>query len=291
MRSVPCPGTCRFRLSRGWGGATLLIFSLVLGGCGRPVTPSSPLPAPSLPSAEEFSSEGALVSFVSGTGIVSHEHEVSEITPRMSRVISVPVPDHAVSVGGADSARSHGRHIRVPAAVAARRSNVAAGPLPPVRSCVFPPRRAGRAVEERREPASPRPAPAEWRKLAREAAEIFGLDAALVLAVIRVESAFDHAAESPAGAQGAMQVMPATQEELGLLDPFDPRANVYAGAQYLMHLIHSFGSVELALAAYNAGPASVERYGGIPPFPETREFVRRVTLYWEAEKNPGREDR
>ena len=108
--------------------------------------------------------------------------------------------------------------------------------------------------------------------------------AALVLAVIRAESAFNHAAESPAGAQGAMQVMPGTQVELGLIDPFDPRANIYAGSQYLMELIRRFGSVELALAAYNAGPASVEKYGGVPPFPETREFVRRVMAYWEAGK-------
>ena len=120
----------------------------------------------------------------------------------------------------------------------------------------------------------------EWRRLAREAEEIFGLDAGLVLAVIQAESSFDHTAVSPVGAQGAMQIMPHTQEELGLIDPFDPRANVYAGSQYLMHQLQRFGSVELALAAYNAGPASVEQYGGIPPFPETQEFVRRVLVYW-----------
>ena len=124
------------------------------------------------------------------------------------------------------------------------------------------------------------PAPEEWRRLAHEAEEIFGLDAGLVLAVIQAESSFDHTAVSPVGAQGAMQIMPHTQEELGLIDPFDPRANVYAGSQYLMHQLQRFGSVELALAAYNAGPASVEQYGGIPPFPETQEFVRRVLVYW-----------
>ena len=124
------------------------------------------------------------------------------------------------------------------------------------------------------------PAPEEWRRLAREAEEIFGLDAGLVLAVIQAESSFDHTAVSPVGAQGAMQIMPHTQEELGLIDPFDPRANVYAGSQYLMHQLQRFGSVELALAAYNAGPGSVEQYGGIPPFPETQEFVRRVLVYW-----------
>ena len=117
------------------------------------------------------------------------------------------------------------------------------------------------------------PAPEEWRRLAREAEEIFGLDAGLVLAVIQAESSFDHTAVSPVGAQGAMQIMPHTQEELGLIDPFDPRANVYAGSQYLMHQLQRFGSVELALAAYNAGPGSVEQYGGIPPFPESQLFL------------------
>ena len=105
------------------------------------------------------------------------------------------------------------------------------------------------------------PAPEEWRRLAREAEEIFGLDAGLVLAVIQAESSFDHTAVSPVGAQGAMQIMPHTQEELGLIDPFDPRANVYAGSQYLMHQLQRFGSVELALAAYNAGPGIIGRQG------------------------------
>lgn len=121
---------------------------------------------------------------------------------------------------------------------------------------------------------------ATWAQLAREAQDIFGVDAALVLAVIRAESSFNHAAVSPAGAQGAMQVMPATQIALGLVDPFDPRANVYAGTQYLRELLQRFGSPELALAAYNAGPGAVGKYGGIPPFAETREFVRRVMHWW-----------
>lgn len=281
---MPCPAAYRFRVSRGGAGAAFLILSLVLGGCAGSAMPSSRAADPS--SLSGFPPDSPrLGSSFSGTGIVSHEHEEREVDPRMTRVLALPVPERVLSSDGANRAAIPGRRIRVPAVVAARRSNVAAEPLPPVRPCMFFSKRVGRAGEERRKPVALRPAPAEWRALAREAAEIFGLDAALILAVIRVESAFDHTAESSAGAQGAMQVMPATQEELGLIDPFDPRANVYAGAQYLMHLLRSFGTVDLALAAYNAGPANVEKYGGFPPFPETREFVRRVMLCWEAEKN------
>lgn len=118
--------------------------------------------------------------------------------------------------------------------------------------------------------------PPPWRAIIDEAHAIFGLDKALIAAVIRVESNFQAEAESPKGAQGAMQLMPGTQADLGLIDPFDPRANVYAGAQYLKQQLDRFGRVDLALAAYNAGPANVEKYGGVPPFAETRDFVRRV---------------
>ena len=82
-----------------------------------------------------------------------------------------------------------------------------------------------------------------------------------------------------------MQIMPDTQEVLGLIDPFDPRANVYAGSQYLMQQFLRFGSPELALAAYNAGPGNVRKYGGIPPFAETQNFVRKVLSRWKEEKS------
>ena len=80
-----------------------------------------------------------------------------------------------------------------------------------------------------------------------------------------------------------MQLMAGTQEELGLIDPFDPRANIYAGSQYLMEQLQRFRSPELALAAYNAGPGNVQKYGGIPPFKETQSFVRRVMRYWKGD--------
>lgn len=124
--------------------------------------------------------------------------------------------------------------------------------------------------------------PPEWQGLIREASQIFGLEEGLLMAVIRVESGFDAWAVSSAGAQGAMQIMPHTQRELGLIDPFDPRANIYAGAEYLLRQIQRFGDMELALAAYNSGPANVEKYGGIPPFTETQQYVKRVMKLWQA---------
>lgn len=127
-----------------------------------------------------------------------------------------------------------------------------------------------------------RPLPPEWQGLIREASQIFGLEEQLLAAVIRVESGFDAWAESPAGAQGAMQIMPRTQIELGLIDPFDPRANIYAGAEYLLRQIQRFGDMRLALAAYNAGPANVEKYGGIPPFAETQNYVTQVMRLWHT---------
>ena len=116
----------------------------------------------------------------------------------------------------------------------------------------------------------------EWTRIIRKAANIHGLPEALIASVIHTESAFQARAESPKGAQGAMQIMPQTQRELGLTDPFDPEANVLAGCAYLRRQLDCFGSLELALAAYNAGPANVKKYGGIPPFPETRDYVARV---------------
>ena len=121
------------------------------------------------------------------------------------------------------------------------------------------------------------PSPEEWRAIINKAAVASGLPASLIEAVIRTESDFKASATSPKGAQGAMQIMPGTQKELALEDPYDAEANVMAGCAYLRRQLDSFGSLELALAAYNAGPANVKKYGGIPPFAETQEYVRRVT--------------
>lgn len=114
--------------------------------------------------------------------------------------------------------------------------------------------------------------------LIAEAAREYGLDAALIKAVMRTESAFNPQVVSPAGAQGLMQLMPALAEEMGVEDVFDPRENIMGGAKYLRQLLDSTGgSLPLTLASYNAGPGNVARYNGIPPFKETRNYVKKIT--------------
>jgi soluble lytic murein transglycosylase-like protein len=121
------------------------------------------------------------------------------------------------------------------------------------------------------------PRGAEFESLIREASETHGVDPDLVRAVIRAESEFDPQARSRAGAQGLMQLMPALSRELGVTDPYDPRQNVFGGVRYLSRLLQRHqGDVGLAVASYNAGPTRVSRYKGIPPFPETRGYVRKV---------------
>lgn len=114
-----------------------------------------------------------------------------------------------------------------------------------------------------------------FAELFRQAATAHGLDAALLAAVARTESGFDTGAVSPAGAQGLMQFMPATAAGMGV-DPWDPRSAIDGAARYLRRELDRFGRLDLALAAYNAGPGAVQRHGGIPPFPETLAYVRKV---------------
>ncbi|WP_346621838.1 transglycosylase SLT domain-containing protein [Blastococcus montanus] len=108
-----------------------------------------------------------------------------------------------------------------------------------------------------------------------------GVDPSLLAAVAKQESNFNSSAVSPAGAQGLMQFMPATARGLGV-NPLDPGSAVDGAAKYLSTLAEQFGSTELALAAYNAGPGTVRRYGGVPPFPETQHYVRSVMSKAEA---------
>lgn len=110
----------------------------------------------------------------------------------------------------------------------------------------------------------------------------YGVDASLLAAVAKQESGFDPGALSPAGAQGLMQLMPATARGLGVGDPFDPAQAVDGAARLLRDLMSRFGRTDLALAAYNAGPGAVLRYDGIPPYPETQNYVRSVMAMWEA---------
>jgi soluble lytic murein transglycosylase-like protein len=111
-----------------------------------------------------------------------------------------------------------------------------------------------------------------------EASAEYGVDPRLVRAVIRAESQFDPTAESGAGAKGLMQLMPILSKELGVQDPFNPRENVFGGVKYLSKLLDRHdGDVTLALASYNAGPRNVARYKGVPPFKETRGYVKKIT--------------
>jgi soluble lytic murein transglycosylase-like protein len=118
--------------------------------------------------------------------------------------------------------------------------------------------------------------PAAYRGLITAAAVRHGLPPLLLAALLRSESGFDPRAVSPAGAQGIAQFMPATARGMGLSDPFDPAQAVPAAARLLSGHVRAFGSVPSALAAYNAGPGAVRRYGGIPPYPETQAYVARI---------------
>ena len=105
---------------------------------------------------------------------------------------------------------------------------------------------------------------------------LFRLDPALVQAVIQAESGYNERAVSDKGAMGLMQLMPETAAELEVSDPYDPAENIRGGTTYLARLMERFGRLEVALAAYNAGPTVVDRHDGVPPWEETRNYVRRV---------------
>jgi soluble lytic murein transglycosylase-like protein len=147
------------------------------------------------------------------------------------------------------------------------------------------------------QPDEPRPAPTaeatasqpnsqSTEQLAREAGERQGVDADFVGSVIRQESNGNPQAVSPAGARGLMQLMPQTASDLGVQDSFDPKENVRGGTQYLRQLLERYhGDAVKALAAYNAGPAAVDRYHGVPPYPETRRYVRRVVRDYNRKKS------
>ena len=116
----------------------------------------------------------------------------------------------------------------------------------------------------------------------RSAASFNEVDESLIRAIIHAESAYQPDARSPKGAQGLMQLMPSTAADLQVGNPFDPAENIEGGTRYLSQLLAEFkGDVELATAAYNAGPNAVYKYGGVPPYDETREYVRRVKILYE----------
>jgi soluble lytic murein transglycosylase-like protein len=126
----------------------------------------------------------------------------------------------------------------------------------------------------------PLPATIAYNDAIAEAANLYDLDPNLIRAIIRAESAFNPFAVSRAGAQGLMQLMPDVAAELDVLDPFDPRQNILGGARYLRQLLdRNEGNLNLAVASYNAGPGAVDHYNGIPPYRETRAYVKKVNLF------------
>lgn len=133
---------------------------------------------------------------------------------------------------------------------------------------------------------------AEFDRLIRESCERYGVEFALVKAVVKAESAFDPLALSPAGARGLMQLMPDTAALQGVTDVHDPRDNIDGGVRHLRLLLDRFrGNLTLTLAAYNAGLEAVARYNGVPPYEETQEYVQRVLQYRESYRQRSLLDR
>ncbi|ENX36727.1 hypothetical protein F888_03298 [Acinetobacter courvalinii] len=119
-------------------------------------------------------------------------------------------------------------------------------------------------------------------QLIRQAAQQHGISEGLIKAVMHTESGFNIKARSPVGAQGLMQLMPATARRFNVSNAYDPQQNIFGGAKYLSWLLKRFnGNTQLAIAAYNAGEGNVDKYGGIPPFRETQDYVRRVTSRYQ----------
>ena len=122
-----------------------------------------------------------------------------------------------------------------------------------------------------------------------QAAERFNLDSSLLKAVIKAESDFDHRATSKKGAQGLMQLMPDTSSDMEVQDPYNPEENIFGGARYLGILLERFkNDLSLALAAYNAGPEKVEANNGVPPYRETKTFIKRVMNYYKQYKSASK---
>lgn len=131
--------------------------------------------------------------------------------------------------------------------------------------------------------------PESMDSIFEEAARLYNVPANLLKAIGKAESGFNASAVSPVGAQGVMQLMPATAQALGVSDPFDARSNIMGGAKYIAEKLNQYGGdIELALAAYNAGSGNVEKYGGVPPFTETINYIERIKGYMGTDLSTGK---
>lgn len=123
----------------------------------------------------------------------------------------------------------------------------------------------------------------KYNNIIREAANKYGVDENLIHSIIKMESNYNPKVKSHAGAAGLMQLMPVTAREVGVTDRYDIRQNIFGGTAYFSKMLkNQNGNVQLALASYNAGPGNVRKYGGIPPFKETQNYVRKVMEHYKA---------
>lgn len=203
-------------------------------------------------STEELENLGLVKSANSAPAAAAQDTFSSEMAPIMVRV---PVT----------------RYVKVPVYSHQRRSLASRGASAPAQNAI-----TGYKTVARREVQQLDLVPIILAK-----AKKYNLDPQLVRAVIEVESAFNPNAVSRVGAGGLMQLMPGTAYNLGCRDRFDPEQNIEAGAKYLRMMMDRFGSWDLAIAAYNAGPGNVEKAGGIPPFAETQHYVVKVKKAWK----------
>jgi soluble lytic murein transglycosylase-like protein len=172
-------------------------------------------------------------------------------------------------------------------AVARRMGEISSGPALDVTAFDGLVRATNARSNDAGSPAVARTPRSEIERLVKLSAADYGVDPALIEAIIERESAFDSNATSGAGARGLMQLMPQTAAGLGVTDSYDAAQNVAGGTRYLRSLMDRFGNVELAVAAYNAGPDAVRRYGGVPPYEETRSYVRNVMASYARRSQVG----
>lgn len=130
--------------------------------------------------------------------------------------------------------------------------------------------------------------PESMDSIFEEAAQTYGVPLTLLKSVAKAESNFNANAVSSVGAQGVMQLMPATAKSLGVDNPFDARSNIMGGAKYIAEKLNQYdGDIDLALAAYNAGSGNVAKYGGVPPFAETRNYIKKIKEYMGSDLTTG----